>query len=200
MFSGKKMVFAGIALLLVGALLVGGCSWFGGDSDKKKTRGAAGEGNPDALFLEQALQMSMTEVKLSEVAVDKTLDQNVKTYAQQMLNEHEQLNTMIKDLAKRSNIEISDKLEDPNKRAVSDIKSDTDANFDRDYITRMLADHTRLVTLFEERSRNATDPQIRLFAQQQLPGMQAHLEQSRRLAQEIGVQPGASGRGLDRRY
>ena len=54
------------------------------------------------------------------------------------------------------------------------------AEFDREYLTEMIADHERAVTTLEEASRSG-DAQVKSWASTALPRVRQHLEQAQRL-------------------
>lgn len=57
------------------------------------------------------------------------------------------------------------------------------ADFDRDFIARMVDDHEKDVKMFEKKASDANDPDVRAFAAKQLPTLRQHLSQAQNLAQ-----------------
>jgi Domain of unknown function (DUF4142) len=54
-------------------------------------------------------------------------------------------------------------------------------NFDKLYMDGQVQDHQTVVQVFQNEAQNGTDPDVRAFAQQNLPMMQHHLEMAQRL-------------------
>jgi uncharacterized protein (DUF305 family) len=54
----------------------------------------------------------------------------------------------------------------------------TGAEFDREYVSLIVDHHKKDVKLFEKASNDAQDSEVRSFASEHLPALQAHLEQA----------------------
>ena len=59
------------------------------------------------------------------------------------------------------------------------------ADFDRNFIDRMVDDHEKDVKMFEKKASDADDPDVRAFAAKQLPTLRQHLSQAQNLAQNV---------------
>jgi putative membrane protein len=55
------------------------------------------------------------------------------------------------------------------------------ADFDAEYIRIMVADHEKAVALFQAQSQNGSDPDLKAWATQTLPKLQAHLQAAKGL-------------------
>jgi putative membrane protein len=58
--------------------------------------------------------------------------------------------------------------------------------FDQAYMSAMVADHTKMLSKFEDKAANAQDPDVRSWASSQVPILRRHLEQARQISQSVG--------------
>jgi hypothetical protein len=66
-------------------------------------------------------------------------------------------------------------------------------DFDRRYVQLQLAAHQDSVLLFEKYGQNGDNPQLKQFAQQMLPDLQAHLQQVQQIRSALPPEPVAQG-------
>jgi putative membrane protein len=76
---------------------------------------------------------------------------------------------------------------DPEQKAIFDKLSGlSGAEFDREYISLMVKDHEKAVSLFEQVSTTSSDPEIKAWAAGTLPTLQEHLKIARDLQAKVG--------------
>jgi len=61
------------------------------------------------------------------------------------------------------------------------------ADFDRMYMSQMVADHQKTIQLFETASTNVTDPDIKAFAVKTLPLLKQHLASAQSIVSKLGT-------------
>jgi len=131
----------------------------------------------DQAFFEKAAKSGMEEVAISQVAVARSTNPQVKEFAQMMVSDHGGANTELTGLASTKGVTLPmDKtdIEKWSKRSTKD--------FDQEYIDKMVSDHKEAVSLFEKESKSTTgDPDLKAFALKTLPTLQAHLDRAKAL-------------------
>ena len=131
----------------------------------------------DQSFIEKAAKSGMEEVAISQVAVARSTNPQVKEFAQMMVSDHGGANSELTSLASTKGVTLPmDKtdIEKWSKRSAKD--------FDQEYIDKMVSDHKDAVSLFEKESKStAGDPDLKAFALKTLPTLQAHLDKAKAL-------------------
>jgi putative membrane protein len=61
------------------------------------------------------------------------------------------------------------------------------ADFDREYVKAMVADHENDVTAFTSVSKGATDADVKAFATKTLPTLEMHFEMIKSLADKMKI-------------
>ena len=131
----------------------------------------------DHSFIEKAAKSGMEEVAISQVAVARSTNPQIKEFAQMMVSDHGGANSELTSLASTKGVTLPmDKtdIEKWTKRSTKD--------FDQEYIDKMVSDHKDAVSLFEKESKSTTgDPDLKAFALKTLPTLQAHLDKAKAL-------------------
>ena len=134
----------------------------------------------DRRFLEKAAKAGQEEVEISKVALERTTNADVKTFAQMMLDDHGRANEEVAALAQKYNVELPAKGADEDKWRRRDAK-----DFDRDYVKKMVSDHKDAVELFRKEAKDGTAPDILEFARKTLPKLEHHYERANDLKKMV---------------
>ena len=135
-----------------------------------------GSASDDNDFMKEAPVGGMAEVEMGKLAATKAASADVKKFAQMMVDDHTKANNDLKALAAKKNITIPTDLDSSHKATMDDLREQNGADFDKAYVEEMVDDHEEDVAKFEDEAKNATDPDIRAFAQKTLPTLQKHLD------------------------
>jgi putative membrane protein len=143
-------------------------------------RMAEQDGAVPATFVKKAALDGMTEVELGKVALSKAQDENVRKYAQRMVQDHGKANTELATLAKSKNLDVPKSLDSEHQAMVQTMSAKSGAAFDSAYAEHMNMDHTKAIALFEGASRS-TDSDLAAWAKKTLPTLKEHKEMAEAL-------------------
>jgi putative membrane protein len=143
--------------------------------DSKLSRG-------DRRFVEKAGKNGLAEVQLARLAVERSSDPRVRSFAQQLVTDHEKANSELSALAARKGITIDQDTSTHQFRALSD---KTGPDFDKRFISHMSDEHEDDIEMFEKAARKSDDPEIAAFASKQLPVLQQHRQMSMDIEKSI---------------
>ncbi|CAN5832010.1 hypothetical protein BH24ACI1_BH24ACI1_19870 [soil metagenome] len=127
-------------------------------------------------FMMEAARGGMAEVELSKLATTKAQNPEVKKFAQQMIQDHTNANTELKQLAGKKNVTLPTELDAEHKALKDSLSSLSGAAFDKAYINAMVSDHEKTVNLFKTQADSGTDADAKAFATKTLPKLQGHLD------------------------
>jgi len=130
---------------------------------------------PDG-FMTEAAKGGMAEVQLSTLATTKAQNADVKKFAQQMIQDHTNANAELKQLAGKKNVALPTDLDAEHKDIKDKLSGLSGAEFDKEYVSAMVADHEKSVNLFKTQADSGTDAETRAFAAKTLPKLQMHLD------------------------
>lgn len=126
----------------------------------------------DKVFIEKAAKSGHEEVAISQVAVERTTNPQVKALAQMMVDDHTAAGGQLATIAAAKGVKLpAQDLDDAKKWSKKDTK-----DFDKDYAEKMVADHKDAVELFQKQATKGEDADTKAFARDTLPKLQHHLE------------------------
>lgn len=154
-------------------------------------------GKRDADFMRKAAENGMLEIQSSELAQDKAENGSVKSFAAQMVKDHQAADAELKSLASNKGVELPTQLPTAEKKKLEALGALQGRSFDRQYAQEVgLKAHDKAVKLFREASNNAKDADVKGFASKTLPILEQHLDMARKMASEVGA---GTGRGTGQR-
>lgn len=141
-------------------------------------------------FVAHAARDGMAEVELGKLAGARAANGDVKQFAQRMIDDHTKANSELKSLASSKNIPVPADTDSEHKMLMDELGKLSGADFDRAYMQAMVRDHDHCVAKFRAYSERGDDPELKKWASQTLPTLQAH----ERLAKETAAKVGGSAK------
>jgi putative membrane protein len=143
---------------------------------------------PDSItsssFVNDAAQTGLAEVELGKVALQKSQDPQVRSFAERMVKDHGKANEELGTLAKGKNVQVPAQLDAKHRSMVDMLKAQSGAAFEADYAKHMAEGHAKAVALFESASKSKSlDHELAAFAQKTLPTLEEH----KRLADQLSA-------------
>ncbi len=133
----------------------------------------------DEKFLEGAALGAMTEVRLGELAIERTGTQAVRDFARRMVVAYSQGAKEVKELAERKGIACPTELDEKHQETVERLGELSGPDFDKAYMTEMVEAHERDIKAFENEGATGRDRDIRKWVSRTLPRLREHLEVAR---------------------
>jgi putative membrane protein len=175
----KTVLFAGMAFALA-------TSAFG------QSRAAViSSGSEDVEFVLDAAQGGMAEVELGKLAAERAKNDEVKKFAQRMVDDHTKAGEQLKSIADSKGIKLPTEMEAKDRALMNRLQKLNGAAFDRAYMQAMVSDHVKDVSEFKKEANAGRDPQVKSFASTTLPTLEEHLQHAR--AARTAVTSSAAG-------
>jgi putative membrane protein len=128
-----------------------------------------------ASFASQAAMIGKAEIELGQIAVKNTKDQNVRSFAEQMIKDHTAADKKLKAIAAKENLQLPQSLDQEHESLKMKLQGMSGEDFDREYIKAMAKGHDKAVALFESASQQSQMPaDLKQFAAATLPTLQQH--------------------------
>jgi putative membrane protein len=137
----------------------------------------------DQLFLTEAAQGGLAEVKLSELAPQRAACAAVKQFAQRMIQAHEDTNQELNQMAARKGVTPPAQLDGKHQSLHQQLSGLAGEEFDRNYLHVMVEDHRQVIAQFEGEARQGNDEELKNWASQTLATLREHLRHAQQLAQ-----------------
>ncbi|HLI92571.1 MAG TPA: DUF4142 domain-containing protein, partial [Puia sp.] len=103
---------------------------------------------------------------------------DVKDYAAMMIKDHTAAADKLQAIAGKKNITLPTTLTPDAQKKIDDLQKESGKKFDKDYISMMVSDHKKVISSFEDESKNGSDADIRGFADSTLHTLRVHLKKA----------------------
>jgi predicted outer membrane protein/sporulation protein YlmC with PRC-barrel domain len=164
----------------------------------------------DQSFVRQATLGNMFEVQSSRLASRKAQNQDVRDFAEQLIDDHQAAQNELKKAA--GDISFPRQLDRRESRRLDRLRQTSNDRFDWRFIGTQIRAHRRAIALFEDFARSEQDPAnqnttarqngetdrhqaLVQWAQETLPTLREHLEMARQIRQDLRE----AGQGVARR-
>jgi putative membrane protein len=134
----------------------------------------------DKEFVIQAGYAGLAEVTLSELALTRSENAEVKAFAQRMVTDHGRNNEELQKLATAKGLALPTALDDARAESLDKLRA-AGRDFDAGYAAQMVTDHQKAVADFENAEGTLQDGDVRAFVSRTLPVLREHLQHARRL-------------------
>ena len=142
----------------------------------------------DQTFVEKAAQDSIAEIDLGELAKERAESEEVKQFAQRMIDDHGKANEQLEEIAKSKGAVIPTEAGEEHSKLRAELGELEGEAFDQKYMAAMAEDHQKAVDLFQKQAEEGQDPELKSFAEQTLPIIKEHLTMAQSLVQQAQAQ------------
>jgi putative membrane protein len=134
-------------------------------------------------FIKVLANANQQEVEMSRIALKRSHNDQVRQYAQQMIDDHTQAQEQLSQLAQSKGAELPKVLGNMEQGMVNDLSAQSDSNFDKAYIDGQVTSHQDAINNTNAEAMNGSDVDVKAFAQKVLPTLQHHLVMAKTLQQ-----------------
>ncbi len=136
----------------------------------------------DGNFINAVGPSDQFEMQTSQVALQKSRNPAVRAYAQQMIDQHTTSSQQLTQLAAAKGANLSQGLDPTQERLLAAVQGAGPGSFDRTYLSGQITGHTATVLTYNDEIKSGQDADVKAYAQQNLPMIQQHLADARRLS------------------
>ena len=130
----------------------------------------------DSDFAVDAANGNITEVELGKLAIKNGKDKKVKNFGAMMVKDHGKANAKLMLLSKAKKLNLSSTPNADGRKMIDDLSKKNGDEFDKAYISSMIADHKEDVQKFGDATNRLQDPDLKNYAIKTLPVLQKHLD------------------------
>ncbi len=138
-------------------------------------------------FVDEASAKGLAEIETAKLALEKGTAEDVKSFAQMMIDDHTMANQKLAEIAgQHDDLELSDDatLMDKAKAMILQIRDGE--NFDKAYANNQVVAHEQTIELFRNYVEQGEHADLKAFAESTLPKLEQHLEEAKALAAAHG--------------
>lgn len=134
-------------------------------------------------FAAAAASSNMFEIASSEIALQKATSDDVKQFAQHMIDDHTAAGVKMNAAAQKDGIAPPDAMLEKDQAQLQKLQSAAPDAFQAEYVAAQATAHDQAVALFKTFSESGQESALRAFAAETLPTLQEHQAEVHKLAQ-----------------
>lgn len=143
--------------------------------EKNQEKFTTREARQDAKIITAAVASSLAEVRLSELAIEKTRDEELKNIAMHIKNDHAMLLADLKTYANDRVITVPSAEGNNVRSRIEKLKAES-ADFNKKWCEQVRDLHKEAISNLEQAKDNASDPDLREWATNTLPRLRKNLD------------------------
>ncbi|WP_298232830.1 DUF4142 domain-containing protein [uncultured Azohydromonas sp.] len=163
----------------------------GGDTPSKEAKdgnetSATPLNSTDRTFVQTTAGLGLYEMAAARLGQERAKSPDIKDFAQRIERDHAKAQEQLQRLADQHRIELPKQMPSDRQRVIE--RLERAEPFDTAFVNTVgVQDHQSSIERFEKAARDAKDPELKAWIQQNLKSLRTHLAQARKL-------PGADGR------
>jgi len=130
----------------------------------------------DSHFVDHAYTAGQNEVMVSQMALRRTQNEDVRKFCQKMIEDHGKNNQELTLVVSELRIAVPDKPLPEQEKDLNHLVSNDVKDFDKEFMDHMVMDHEKAVKLFEKASKELKNDKLKEYATKSLPTLKEHLK------------------------
>lgn len=145
----------------------------------------AGQTQKDAEFTYEVVASNYGEIKLAELANQRSRNTEVKNLAQMLVTDHTTALNELKTFAQAKAISIPVEERETAERKIDNLADKSGEEFDKDWTSEMLDMHEESISKFEDRLESTEDAELKAYISKTLPVLKKHREELEALEENL---------------
>jgi putative membrane protein len=138
----------------------------------------------DQEFLTRAIQSGEAEVAISNLALEKSLNDQVRKFAERMVKDHTAANQRLMSLEEAGGRTLPKEMDQKHEAMLEKLSQLSGDEFDRQYMQGQVQDHQAAVKLFTSEATKPSGP-VDALAGELLPALQQHLQMAEEISKSM---------------
>ncbi|MFC7515402.1 DUF4142 domain-containing protein [Herbaspirillum sp. GCM10030257] len=161
----------------------------GGNTQSGATSGSSGTGSSgaskgssssvakaDQKMMRDLAEANLAEIETGKLALEKSQNDQVKAFAQKMIDDHTQSQKELEQLAQQKGVTLPTETDMKHKAAAKALSALEGDKFDKMYMNQVgVRDHKNTHQLLTKAQKNAKDPDLKAMAEKTAPIVNNHL-------------------------
>lgn len=145
---------------------------------------ASGADKVSEVFIRDAIQGNLAEIRLCQLVQDKAQSAEVKSYGQMLVTDDSASNKLAQKVAEQIGITVPTEPTVSQKAMYDQMSRLSGTAFDRAFVREMIAEHKMNIPRFQNEAKKTKDA-VADFANQMLPILKKHLDAAQELQSGI---------------
>ncbi|AXY78386.1 DUF4142 domain-containing protein [Paraflavitalea soli] len=142
--------------------------------DKNDAKFKTDSSEDKAAFVVDAVSGNYAEIKLAQLAIQKSTDKDIKAIAKSLEADHTAALEELKTLATSKAISIPTEEPDGTKEQLKDLSDDKPADFDKAWVKALMDKHEKTISSYEKELNDTKDEDLKAWLNKVLPIIRTH--------------------------
>jgi len=134
----------------------------------------------ESTFLQDAIQGSVAEVQMGQLAQQNGSSKDVQAFGQVLVTDHSKSMDEASALAESMSVEVPTEPKAEAQKEYEKLQELKGAEFDKEFAEHMVMGHQKEIEKFEEQAQSGDD-EVAQFAKQTLPVLNTHLDMAKKI-------------------
>lgn len=145
----------------------------------------------DQKMMRDLAEANLAEIETGKLALEKSQNEQVKAFAQKMIDDHTQSQKELEQIAQQKGVTLPTETDMKHKTAAKALSALEGDKFDKMYMNQVgVRDHKNTHQLLSKAQKNAKDPELKAMAEKTAPIVHNHLTMAQ---DQTGKKPSSSG-------
>ena len=135
----------------------------------------------DNAFFKTIALSNMAEIDSSKLAIARSDNSAVKTFAQHMIDDHTKASQQLSDLAVAKGVILPVELDSKDQAKIDSLSSKSGPDFDHTYAEMQVAAHKQAIAADQSEADNGLDPETKKLATNLLDTLKMHLNMAEQI-------------------
>jgi len=133
-------------------------------------------------FLMDTVTDGLTEVAIGKLGVEKASRDDVKQFAQKIVDDHTKANEELKELATGGGLTVPDALDEKQQARVDKLAKQSGGEFDKSFLKDQIKFHQQKIKEFQQETEGGHVQQLKDYVAKAQPTMEQHLDRAKELS------------------
>lgn len=148
----------------------------------------------DKKLMEELAQANMAEIQAGQMALEKSKDDKVRSFAQKMVDDHTKAGDQLKQLAEAKGVTLPTKTDTKHQAEIKKLSALSGDKFDQKYMSQGgVTDHRKTHALLGRIEKQAKDSDLKTLAANLMPTINDHWQMAKDIHGSKSTSTGASG-------
>jgi putative membrane protein len=136
----------------------------------------------DQEMMQDIAHANLAEIEVGKLALEKSKNEQVRKYAQRLIDDHTAAMKELEKLAQTKNASLPKETDIQHKAIATALQALSGETFDNQFIARVgVGDHERTHDLLQKTQKTAQDKDLKAYAQKTLKVIDQHLAEARKM-------------------
>ncbi len=141
----------------------------------------------DKNFLRASAQSDMAEMNMANLALQKSSNDDIKTYANQMIADHTKMHEASMPVAQKAGLTPPSDVDAQQKRQAGKLQGMSGDQFDKAYVRANVLGHDKVLRMAKSEEGTTQNSDMKTLLASATPIVQDHATKATELAKKIGV-------------